>query len=167
MTVKLNSNEQSGNEASMPTLFCSLVRMLIGDRAPVRKLEQFGPPDSTGHIEMPLSYMAPGEVGHVLGLRGNAETRQHLLEMGFTIGTEVDFLRVAPLRDPITVRIRGYQLSLRKSEADAIRMRRCPPELIDESPYGAPAAAVPDPDGAADGASPPAQLLSGTDSSRG
>jgi Fe2+ transport system protein FeoA len=73
--------------------------------------------------------MLPGEQGHVQELQGDPETRQHLLDMGFTVGTQIDFLRVAPLRDPITVRIRGYQLSLRRKEADAIVMRRCPPEL--------------------------------------
>jgi ferrous iron transport protein A len=40
-------------------------------------------------------------------------------------------VRVAPLGDPITVRIRGYELSLRRQEADCIRVRRCPPEIAD------------------------------------
>jgi ferrous iron transport protein A len=84
---------------------------------------------------MPLSYLAPGENGHVLGLRGDPESRQHLLEMGCTVGTPVDFLRIAPLGDPITVRIRGYHLSLRRQEADAIWMRRCPPEMAYEDAH--------------------------------
>jgi ferrous iron transport protein A len=111
------------------TLFCTMVRKILGARSASRDLASFGPPDVTGHIEMPLSYLAPGEKGHVLGLRGDPETRQHLLEMGFTVGTPIDFLRIAPLGDPITVRVRGYHLSLRRQEADAIWMRRCPPEL--------------------------------------
>lgn len=120
----------ANNKPTDGTLFCAMVRKLRGDRPRSdRNLERFGPPDATGHIEMPLSHMAPGEIGHVLGLKGEPETRQHLLEMGFTVGTEVGFLRVAPLCDPITVQIRGYQLCLRKSEADAIWMRRCPPEI--------------------------------------
>jgi ferrous iron transport protein A len=86
-------------------------------------------PDETGHREMPLSKMAPGEFGHVLGLCPDCDVRAHLLELGFTPGTEITVLRVAPLGDPLTVRIRGYQLSLRRREAEAIFMRRCPPDL--------------------------------------
>lgn len=86
-------------------------------------------PDETGHREMPLSCMAPGEYGHVLSLCPDCENRAHLLELGFTPGTEITVVRVAPLGDPLTIRLRGYQLSLRRREADAIQMRRCPPEF--------------------------------------
>ncbi len=86
-------------------------------------------PDETGHREMPLSKMSPGEFGHVLGLCPECDVRAHLLELGFTPGTEITVLRVAPMGDPLTVRIRGYQLSLRRREAEAIFMRRCPPEF--------------------------------------
>lgn len=86
-------------------------------------------PDETGHIEIPLSGMTPGEFGHVLGLCPDCDVRAHLLELGFTPGTEITVLRVAPLGDPLTVRIRGYQLSLRRREAEAIFMRRCPPDF--------------------------------------
>src|SRR5580704_3828596 len=102
------------NKSTDQTLFRSLVHKIIGARnASRRDLASFGPPDETGHIPMPLACMQPGEQGHVLEIQGDPETRQHLLEMGFTVGTQLDFLRVAPLRDPLTVRIRGYQLSLR------------------------------------------------------
>lgn len=86
-------------------------------------------PDETGHREMPLSRMLPGEYGHVLSLCEGCEVRAHLLELGFTPGTEITVIRVAPLGDPLTIRLRGYQLSLRRREADAILMRRCPPEF--------------------------------------
>jgi Fe2+ transport system protein FeoA len=95
------------------------------------EVRSIGHPDSTGHVEMPLSAMQPGEDGHVLAVRGDSSVRQHLLEMGFTVGAYVQFVRVAPLSDPLTVRIRGYQLSLRRREADSIWMRRCPPEIFD------------------------------------
>jgi len=91
-------------------------------------------PDETGHIEMPLSAMPPGEFGHVLGLCPDCDVRAHLLELGFTPGTEVTMVRVAPLGDPLTVRLRGYQLSLRRREADAILMRRCPPPFGLDAP---------------------------------
>jgi ferrous iron transport protein A len=107
------------------------------ERVRRRELEvrALGHPDRTGHIEMPLSEMKPGEEGHILAVRGDATVREHLLEMGFTVGAAVQFVRVAPLSDPLTVCIRGYQLSLRRREADAIWMRRCPPEMFD-SPRG-------------------------------
>ena len=78
---------------------------------------------------MPLSRLAPGEFGHVLSLCEGCDVRAHLLELGFTPGTEITVVRVAPLGDPLTVRLRGYQLSLRQREAEAILMRRCPPEI--------------------------------------
>lgn len=90
-------------------------------------------PDETGHREMPLSRMMPGEFGHVLSLCPDCENRAHLLELGFTPGTEITVVRVAPLGDPLTIRLRGYQLSLRRREADAILMRRCPPEFDADS----------------------------------
>ncbi|BDI33234.1 hypothetical protein CCAX7_52850 [Capsulimonas corticalis] len=93
---------------------------------------RFGAPDETGHIAMPLSAMHPGDYGHVISLDGDAAVRQHLQEMGFTAGTQIEFVRSAPLRDPITVLIRGYQLSLRRREADAILVRRCPPAFEGE-----------------------------------
>lgn len=85
--------------------------------------------DPTGHTRMPLSRMVPGDDGHVLELQGNSEIRQQLLELGFTKGASVGFVRVAPMSDPITVRVRGYQLALRREQAEAIIMLRCPPEL--------------------------------------
>ena len=89
------------------------------------------PPDETGHVVMPLSEMRPGDYGHVLSLCECCEARQHLLELGFTPGTSIEFIRRAPLGDPLTVRIRGYQLSLRRLEAEAVRVRRCPPDWDD------------------------------------
>lgn len=90
-----------------------------------------GESDATGHVEMPLSRMQPGEIGHILTLCSECAARSHLLEMGFTPGTEIEFVRVAPLGDPLTVRIRGYQLSLRQREADAVWVRVCPPDFDD------------------------------------
>ena len=110
--------------------FCRWRECRDSARCAAREAEIAGyAPDETGHREMPLSKMAPGEYGHVLELCRDCDVRAHLLELGFTPGTEITVLRVAPLGDPLTVRIRGYQLSLRRREAEAIFMRRCPPEL--------------------------------------
>ena len=91
--------------------------------------------DETGHTQMPLSAMRPGDLGHVLYLCPDCEVREHLLELGFTPGTEIVVLRVAPLGDPMTVRVRGYQLSLRRREAEAVKVRRCPPGFMDATEF--------------------------------
>ncbi|MDQ2798486.1 MAG: ferrous iron transport protein A [Armatimonadota bacterium] len=85
--------------------------------------------DETGHVEMSLGQMRPGEFGHVLSICTECDARPHLLELGFTKGVAVEVVRLAPLGDPMTVRVRGYLLSLRHSEAEAIWMRRCPPDF--------------------------------------
>jgi Fe2+ transport system protein FeoA len=61
-----------------------------------------------------------GKIGKVVKLDGVPSLRQHLLEMGFTKGTPVEFIRQAPLGDPIDLRLRGYRLSLRRAEAASI-----------------------------------------------
>ena len=68
-----------------------------------------------------LQEMPIGTVGKVLGyeniLRGY---KGKLLSMGLTPGTEFTVIRVAPLGDPIEISVRGFHLSLRKQEADAL-----------------------------------------------
>jgi Fe2+ transport system protein FeoA len=70
--------------------------------------------------ELPISELKPGSRGVVTKLEGEAGLRHYLLEMGFTRGAKVEFIREAPLGDPIDLRIRGYRLSLRKAEAAAV-----------------------------------------------
>ena len=72
---------------------------------------------------VPMSQLKPGHKGTVVRLDGDSGLRQHLLEMGFTKGTEVEFLRQAPLGDPIDLRLRGYRLSLRRIEAAVVMVR--------------------------------------------
>ena len=71
-------------------------------------------------VVVPITQLKPGRKGVVVRLDGDSGLRQHLLEMGFTKGTEVEFLRQAPLGDPIDLRLRGYRLSLRRVEASAV-----------------------------------------------
>jgi ferrous iron transport protein A len=52
------------------------------------------------------------------------ERRQRLLEMGLTIGVEFELVRFAPLGDPLELKVRGYHLSLRRSDAAGIRIAR-------------------------------------------
>jgi Fe2+ transport system protein FeoA len=70
-----------------------------------------------------LHDLRPGDRAVVVGWpEGQAPPR--LLEMGLIEGTEFEVLRLAPFGDPINIRIRGYQLSLRQAEAARIRVER-------------------------------------------
>ena len=53
-------------------------------------------------------------------LTGEGALKRHIMDMGITKGVEVYVRKVAPLGDPIEVTVRGYELSLRKSEAESI-----------------------------------------------
>lgn len=66
---------------------------------------------------MTLGDLRPGEKGRVLGIRTVGAMRQRILDMGITTKVEVQLVKVAPLGDPLEITVRGYQLSLRKSEA--------------------------------------------------
>ncbi len=61
-----------------------------------------------------------GESATVRRLIGSGALRRHIMDMGITKGTEIFVRKVAPLGDPLEVTIRGYELSLRKSEAESI-----------------------------------------------
>jgi ferrous iron transport protein A len=69
-----------------------------------------------------LDTLKPGARGIVLGFTEGSHAVRRLLEMGLTEGEPIDVLAVAPLGDPMEVRVRGYQLSLRKSEAKLVQI---------------------------------------------
>ncbi len=72
-----------------------------------------------------LRQLVAGESGRVLGFdKGSRVYRQKLLAMGLTPGTEFTVVRYAPLGDPVEIRVRGFALSLRKDEADALLVER-------------------------------------------
>ena len=58
-----------------------------------------------------------GETAVVAKLNGDGAHKRRIMDMGITKGTEIFVRTVAPLGDPIEVRVRGYELSLRKSDA--------------------------------------------------
>ena len=55
-------------------------------------------------------------------VHGAGALRRRLLDMGITKGSRIDILKAAPLGDPIEVTIRGYELSLRKSEGEMVEV---------------------------------------------
>lgn len=74
---------------------------------------------------MSISSMKPGEKAKVVGFeKGKKDYRQKLLSMGMVPGTEFALTRVAPLGDPVEINVRGYAMSLRRAEADMLRVER-------------------------------------------
>ena len=61
-----------------------------------------------------------GETLRVVKLHGEGAVKRRIMDMGLTKGVEVHIRKVAPLGDPIEVTVRGYELSLRKAEAENI-----------------------------------------------
>ncbi|MCD6577631.1 MAG: FeoA domain-containing protein [Anaerolineaceae bacterium] len=63
-----------------------------------------------------------GQSGVVVHIKGKGSIKQRMMDMGLVSGSEVKVIRVAPLGDPIEIRLKGYNLSLRKSEAQDIEI---------------------------------------------
>ena len=63
-----------------------------------------------------------GETATVVKLHGEGATKRRIMDMGLTKGTEVYIRKVAPLGDPVEITIRGYQLSIRKADAELIEI---------------------------------------------
>ncbi|MBH1939994.1 ferrous iron transport protein A [Mobilitalea sibirica] len=69
---------------------------------------------------MTLKELEVGQVGTVVSIGEKGPIRRRIMDMGVTPGTKIKVVKVAPLGDPIEVNIRGYELSLRKDEANQI-----------------------------------------------
>lgn len=70
-----------------------------------------------------LTSLALGATGTVTEIKIAPEHRGRLLEMGLLIGTPIQLVRFAPLGDPVEIKVRGYNLTLRKHEAEQILVR--------------------------------------------
>lgn len=73
-------------------------------------------------MEKLLSEFSVGETGKIKTVSGEGKIRRRLFDMGVTPGAEVLLRKKAPLGDPLEVTIRGYELTLRKSEAACVVM---------------------------------------------
>ena len=69
-----------------------------------------------------LRNIAGGETAKVKRLHGEGALKRRIMDMGITKGSQVYVRKVAPLGDPVEITIRGYELSLRKDDADCIEM---------------------------------------------
>lgn len=63
-----------------------------------------------------------GESATVVKIHGEGAVRRRIMDMGLTRGVDVTVRKVAPLGDPIEVTVRGYELSLRKADAEMIEV---------------------------------------------
>ena len=63
-----------------------------------------------------------GETATVVKLHGEGALKRRIMDMGVTKGTEIYVRKVAPLGDPIEVTVRGYELSIRKGDAQSIEV---------------------------------------------
>lgn len=63
-----------------------------------------------------------GDSVRVVGIHGDDGLKRHIVTMGITKGCVIQVRRTAPLGDPVEVTVRGYELSLRKSEAETIEI---------------------------------------------
>lgn len=63
-----------------------------------------------------------GETVRVVRLLGEGSVKRHIMDMGITKGASIYVKRVAPLGDPVEVTVRGYELSLRKADAEMIQV---------------------------------------------
>lgn len=63
-----------------------------------------------------------GETVKVVKLHGEGAVKRRIMDMGLTKGTEVFVRKVAPLGDPVELTVRGYELSLRKTDAEMIEV---------------------------------------------
>lgn len=75
---------------------------------------------------MKLSELAVGATGVVRDFPKTGSTFVRLREMGLLPGTRVTLVRTAPLGDPLEIKLRGYHLSLRKSEAEHVLIEPTP-----------------------------------------
>ena len=71
---------------------------------------------------MQLGELKLGESAVVVNVAGEGQLRKRFLDLGITKGTRVTMARIAPFGDPVEIQLRGYRLTLRKSEAAIVEI---------------------------------------------
>ncbi|MCL1964798.1 MAG: ferrous iron transport protein A [Firmicutes bacterium] len=71
---------------------------------------------------MLLSELEPGDAGRILSVTGDGALRVRLMEMGLVPGTRVAVRKVAPMGDPMELWLRGYALTLRREDAECVKV---------------------------------------------
>ena len=70
-----------------------------------------------------LRDLKPGDASVVVRLHGEGALKRRIMDMGLTKGTEIYVRKVAPLGDPMELTVRGYELSVRKGDAELIEVQ--------------------------------------------
>lgn len=73
---------------------------------------------------MTLRQIKVGQSAKIVRLNGVGAVKRRIMDMGLTKGVEIFVRKVAPLGDPIEVTVRGYELSLRKTDAEMIEVEK-------------------------------------------
>lgn len=76
--------------------------------------------DSAVLNQLSLARLPAGRCAHVLAVTGSGPVAKRLIEMGVVPGAPVRMIKAAPLGDPLEVRVRGYNLAVRREEAQTI-----------------------------------------------
>ncbi len=63
-----------------------------------------------------------GDTARIVKIHGEGAVKRRIMDMGITKGVDVHIRKVAPLGDPVEVTVRGYELSIRKADADRIEV---------------------------------------------
>lgn len=71
---------------------------------------------------MTLKQVKPGTIVTVAKISGEGALKRRIMDMGLTKGVEIFVRKVAPLGDPVEITVRGYELSVRKSDAELIEV---------------------------------------------
>lgn len=74
-------------------------------------------------MEKRLDEFRIGDVGTVIMVEGEGRLRRRLFDMGITPGAKVELKKKAPLGDPLEISLRGYELTLRKREANLVVLK--------------------------------------------
>ena len=74
-------------------------------------------------LPQPLTTLAVGTTATVTEINLPPASRPRLMEMGLLVGSAVQLVRFAPMGDPVEIKVRGYNLTLRKSEAEQILVK--------------------------------------------
>lgn len=80
---------------------------------------------------MTLKMVKPGTRVIVQKLTGHGKIKRRLMDMGIIPGTEMEVQKVAPLGDPVEIKFKGYNLSLRREEADTVVVEMLPHQTIE------------------------------------
>ena len=72
---------------------------------------------------MTLNEAPVGGVCTVTKLKGTGKLRRRIMDRGITKGVEIKVVKIAPLGDPMELNVRGYELSIRKNEAESIEVQ--------------------------------------------